>query len=100
MGDKLLPAVLAWLAEPIGPAIDKLARAERLGWLGSTADWIECRQLRNFMIHEYVRDMAVLAAALSKGHLAVTMLAASARTLADLVLAAVPKHDDAAGDGN
>ncbi len=100
VGDKLLPAVLAWLAEPIGPAIDNLARAERLGWLGSTADWIECRQLRNFMIHEYVRDMAVLAAALSKGHLAVTMLAASAWTLADLVLAAVPKHDDAAGDGN
>jgi hypothetical protein len=52
------------------------------------------------MIHEYVRDMAVLAAALSKGHLAVTMLAASARTLAGLVLAAVPRHEDATGDGN
>lgn len=25
--DKLLPAVLAWLAEPLGPAIDNLARA-------------------------------------------------------------------------
>jgi hypothetical protein len=31
VGDKLLPAVLAWLAEPVGPAIDNLARAERLG---------------------------------------------------------------------
>ena len=31
LGDKLLPGVLAWLAEPVGPAIDNLARAERLG---------------------------------------------------------------------
>ena len=47
---------------------------------------IECRQLRNFMIHEYVRDMAVLASALSKGHLAVPLLDAAAQTLAGLVL--------------
>jgi len=77
---------LAWLAEPVGPAIDNLARAERLGWIGSASDWIECRQLRNFMVHEYVRDMAVLAAALNKGHLAVPLLDASARALADQVL--------------
>ena len=25
-GDKLLPAVLTWLAEPVGPAIDNLAQ--------------------------------------------------------------------------
>lgn len=86
LGDKLLPAVLIWLAEPVGPAIDNLARAERLGWIGSATDWIECRQLRNFMIHEYVRDMAVLAAALSKGHWAVALLDAAAQTLAGLVL--------------
>ena len=100
VGDKLLPAVLAWLAEPIGPAIDNLARAERLGWLSSAADWMECRQLRNFMIHEYVRDMAVLAAALSKGHLAVPLLAAAANMLAGLVLASLPGPGGAAGDGN
>ncbi|MDP1691432.1 MAG: hypothetical protein Q8L49_05680 [Burkholderiaceae bacterium] len=88
VGDKLLPAVLAWLAEPVGPAIDNLARAERLGWIGSSADWIECRQLRNFMIHEYVRDMEILAAALTKGHLAVPLLEASAQSLAGQVLAA------------
>lgn len=88
VADKLLPAVLAWLAEPLGPAIDNLARAERLGWVSSASTWIECRQLRNFMIHEYVRDMAVLAAALTKGHLAVPLLDTSAQALAGLVLSA------------
>ena len=88
LGDKLLPALLIWLAEPVGPAIDNLARAERLGWIRSATDWIECRQLRNFMIHEYVRDMTVLAAALSKGHVAVPLLDAAAQTLAGLVLLA------------
>lgn len=86
LGDKLLPGILAWLAEPVGPAIDNLARAERLGWLESAAQWLACRQLRNFMIHEYVRDMAKLADALQKGHLAVPLLEDTARTLADMVL--------------
>jgi len=86
LGDKLLPGVLAWLAEPVGPAIDNLARAERLGWVESAAEWLAARQLRNFMIHEYVRDMSVLANALHKGHLAVPLLEGTAKTLADLVL--------------
>lgn len=86
VGDKLLPGVLAWLAEPVGPAIDNLSRAERLGWMRSATTWIECLQLRNFMIHEYVRDMAVLAAALTKGHETVGLLETSAQALAGLVL--------------
>lgn len=87
LGDKLLPGVLSWLAEPVGPAIDNLARAERLGWIGSANTWIECRQLRNFMIHEYIRDSSVLAGALSKGHEAVPLLIDAAQILAGLVLA-------------
>jgi hypothetical protein len=86
IADKLLPAVLAWLAEPVGPAIDNLSRAERLGWIESADQWLECRQLRNFMIHEYVRDSDVLAAALSRGHAAVPLLAAAAARLASMVL--------------
>jgi hypothetical protein len=30
LADKLLPVLLDWLSEPVGPAIDNLNRAERL----------------------------------------------------------------------
>jgi hypothetical protein len=85
LADKLLPEILAWLGEPVGPAIDNLARAERLGWIADAQAWFEARQLRNRMIHEYVRDPEVLAAALSAGHGAVGLLVVAARTLASLV---------------
>jgi hypothetical protein len=100
VGDKLLPAMLAWLAEPVGPAIDNLARAERLGWIGSASDWLESRQLRNFMIHESVRDMALLASVLTRGHQAVPLLDASATAIAGEVLSAsVAAHAEGASKG-
>ena len=83
LGDKLLPRLLAWLAEPVGPAIDNLARAERLGLIRSGEEWIEARQLRNFMIHEYVRDPSTLASALQRGHDAVVLLTSAARQMAE-----------------
>ena len=82
LGDNLLPRLLAWLAEPVGPAIVNLARAERLGLISSGEAWIEARQLRNFMIHEYVRDPDTLAAALQRGHGAVEMLTQAAVAMA------------------
>ena len=81
LGDKLLPRLLEWLAEPIGPAIDNIARAERLGLIRSGEAWIEARQLRNFMIHEYVRDTSRLASALNQGHAAVPLLAEAASAM-------------------
>ena len=83
LGDKLLPRLLEWLAEPVGPAIDNLARAERLDLIRSGEEWIEARQLRNFMIHEYVRDSATLASALQRGHSAVEMLTQAAVAMAN-----------------
>jgi len=83
LGDKLLPRLLEWLAEPVGPAIDNLARAERLDLIRSGEEWIEARQLRNFMIHEYVRDSATLASALQRGHAAVEMLTQAAVAMAN-----------------
>jgi uncharacterized protein with HEPN domain len=86
VADKLLPALLDWLAEPVGPAIDNLNKAERLGWIRSVDAWIEVRRLRNRMIHEYVRDPVELASALSAAHAAVPLLTDAAQAMAARVM--------------
>lgn len=68
LGDKLVPALLRALGEPVGAAIDNLDRVERLGWLASTDEWLGARLLRNRMVHEYIEDPVVLADALQSGH--------------------------------
>jgi hypothetical protein len=60
LGDKLLPLFLKLSAEPLGTAIENLYRAEKLGLIEDTAQWLGARQLRNFLIHEYIEDLAVL----------------------------------------
>lgn len=74
LGNKLLPALLDTLGEPVGAAVDNLDRAERLGWLRSTDDWLTVRRLRNQMTHDYIEDPAVLADALQAGHEHVPLL--------------------------
>ncbi|MDP2811220.1 MAG: hypothetical protein Q8O34_13840 [Rhodocyclaceae bacterium] len=81
LADKLLPALLAALGEPSGPQIDNLDRAERLGWIESSDEWLTIRQLRNKMIHEYMEDMAILASALQSGHDFVATLLRAANTM-------------------
>jgi len=61
LGDKLLPQLLIFLGEKPGAAIDNFDRAERLGWLESTATWMEMRKLRNQMVHEYIDDFRTYA---------------------------------------
>lgn len=85
VADKLLPALLQWLAEPLGAAIDNLNRAERLGFITSVDRWLEVRRLRNRMIHEYVRDDAELAAALCAAHETVPMLSAAAAAMVERI---------------
>lgn len=76
-GDKLLPALLVCLGEPVGSVIDNLDRAARLGLLAASSDdWIAARALRNRMVHEYIRNLAVLAEAVTSAHRAVPMLVA------------------------
>ena len=77
VGDKLLPLLLATLGEKTGAAIDNLDRAERLGLIHSTDEWISMRNLRNQMVHEYVEDPAVLTSALLSGHAFVPALIAA-----------------------
>lgn len=64
--DKLLPAFLRAVGEPVGSALDNLNRAQRLGLVTQPAEWVAMRLLRNRLVHEYVDDEAELAAALEK----------------------------------
>ena len=56
LGDKLLPAMLRAGLEKAGSQLDNLLRAEKLGWIESTQVWIELRELRNRLVHEYMES--------------------------------------------
>ena len=60
VGERLVPATLAWLAEPYAdrPMRDRLDRLERLGYLDAMT-WLEWRDVRNRLAHE-VRDQPEL----------------------------------------
>ena len=60
LGDKVLPLFLKLSAEPIGTAIENLNRAEKLGLIVDTQQWLGARQLRNFLVHDYIEDLAIL----------------------------------------
>lgn len=68
LGDKLLPVLLSALGERKSALIDNLDRAESLGFLVSTDNWLTMRNLRNQMVHEYIEDPKILASALQAGH--------------------------------
>lgn len=56
IGSKLLPRALMAVAEEPGSMLDNLARAERLGWIASEEQWLDARELRNRLVHEYMTD--------------------------------------------
>jgi len=68
VGDKLLPAWLEALGEHIGPVIDNLNKAEKLGVLSSVDDWLAIRGLRNQMVHEYIESFTILTDALNQAN--------------------------------
>jgi len=68
VGDKLLPILLTALGERPAAFIDNLDRAERLGFIDSTDEWMNIRNLRNQMVHEYIEDPLILLSALQTGH--------------------------------
>jgi len=67
IADKLLPRWLQALAETPGSQIETLNRAERLGVLASTEQWLEARKLRNHWVHEYMDDANASAASPAPG---------------------------------
>ena len=68
LGDKLLPALLSALGEKPQFMVDNLVYAERMGLLASAESWLEMRQLRNQMVHEYIESAAIFHEALLRGH--------------------------------
>lgn len=81
LGDKLLPVWLTSHLEPVGTVLDNLARAEKLGLVQSLPDWIEARNLRNRLIHEYVSDNKTLRSALQRAMELVPLLIDTATKL-------------------
>lgn len=81
LGDKLLPSLLRLLAEKTGSALDNLNKAEKLGLLASVIQWLDVRNLRNKLIHEYMQDAEEFALALNQAHTGVALLIATYNTI-------------------
>lgn len=77
LGEKLLPSLLRSLAEKTGSTLDNLNRAEKLGLLPSVVEWLDVRNLRNKLIHEYMVDADEFALALNDAHVWVKSLVAA-----------------------
>lgn len=56
IGDRVIPQLRKCMLETPEAAFDNLNRMEKLGLLSSVTDWVEARNLRNRLIHEYMRD--------------------------------------------
>jgi hypothetical protein len=66
IGDKLVPELLRQMLETPSAALNNLNRLEKLGLLPSVLDWVEARNLRNRLVHEYMRDPEDFAGALDR----------------------------------
>jgi len=65
LGQKVAPGVLDAVGEKVSTVIDNLTQAERLGWVDDAEDWINTRNLRNRLVHEYIEDPVQLASDLN-----------------------------------
>lgn len=74
LGEKLLPAYFRAEEEPERAMRDLLDRAERLELVTSADQWVRARQLRNRLVHEYVRDRRALATNLNEAHALIGLL--------------------------
>lgn len=74
LGDKLLPALLRVSLEPTSSQLDNLLRAEKIGWIESSEQWVEIRMLRNRLVHEYMDSAENLLQALNTALESVSVL--------------------------
>ncbi|MBM3886742.1 hypothetical protein FJ364_02320 [Candidatus Dependentiae bacterium] len=71
IGAKVFPLVLDCLKEDALAFIDTLNRLEKLGYLESVAWWLELREIRNAVTHDYPDDVLIyehLNALIPKAH--------------------------------
>lgn len=66
IGVKIMPLLLEILAEDALTFIDKLNRLEKLGYIPSTKWWLELRELRNQIAHDYPNNEKLICANISK----------------------------------
>ena len=71
--------------EKTGSQLDNLLRAEKLGWIESTQIWIEIRELRNRLVHEYIESPSNLLSALQQALTCVTILIETQDRMANYV---------------
>lgn len=74
LGQKLLPLWIKVLGEQPAALIDNLNKAEQLGILSSTEEWLRIRELRNQMVHEYIEDNTILLNALQSAHQSIPLM--------------------------
>jgi len=74
IGDRLIPELRRALLETPESTLDNLNRMEKLGLVEAVAGWIEARNLRNRLVHEYMRDPSEFAAALNRAGALVSLL--------------------------
>lgn len=68
LGDKFIPSLLRLLAERPSSQLDNLNRAEKIGIVDSTVAWLDMRNLRNKLVHEYMEDAQQFIQALYQAH--------------------------------
>jgi uncharacterized protein with HEPN domain len=90
LGDKLFPRLLELIGQRGKTLLDVLNQLERIGLLHDAQSWLEWRNLRNQLVHEYMENPREFAIALNTaneyaGHL-VAVVAAIREWLASLGL--------------
>lgn len=61
IGAKIFPLMLELLGEDAHAFIDKLNKLEKLGYLEDADWWMELREIRNEIAHDYPHDYSILA---------------------------------------
>jgi hypothetical protein len=72
IGSKIFPIILNLLEEEAVAFIDKLNKLEKLGYIDDANWWIELREIRNKIAHDYPDDHDLICS-----HLSVVILKAA-----------------------